>query len=124
MRGQEGEKEGRVNEVTDHCALHDSSQNWSDGDATEISMLLRKKDCGDRLDASLFPLLWDSGDGYGKVEELSYGFAESWCSQPEEPGRNTIKTVEWSLSRILKTDQSKMYSGLIGLAGRLRGGGV
>ena len=59
MRGLEGEKDGRVNEVTDHCALHDSGQNLSDGDGTEISMLLRRKDFGDRLYASLFPLLWD-----------------------------------------------------------------
>ena len=41
-----GEKEGRVNEVTDHCALHDSGQNWGDGDGTDISMLLRRKDFG------------------------------------------------------------------------------
>ena len=30
----------RVNEVTDHCALHEFGQNWSDIDGTEISMLL------------------------------------------------------------------------------------
>jgi len=54
--GLEEEKEGRLNEVTNHCVHRDSGQDWSDRDGTEISMLLWRKDFMNRLNVGLF--LW------------------------------------------------------------------
>ena len=56
-------QKGWVEEVADNGFLHDSSQNWCDGDGSEISMLLWRENLGNRSNASLLPLLWDCGGG-------------------------------------------------------------
>ena len=53
----EGVLEGRVDEVTNNSFLHDSGEDWRDGDGAEVRKLLGRKSFWYRYDANSLPLL-------------------------------------------------------------------
>lgn len=75
----------------DNCPLHDTSEDWSDGDGPEVDMSLGSRNFRDWPDASLLPLLWDSGSGKGEIEEMGYWLVKEWCTQSEKPGWELVK---------------------------------
>lgn len=78
--------------MLDNGPLHDSGQDWCDGDGPKVSMLCGGRNFGYRSNAGLFPLLRDCGCGDGQVEKPSNWFVEGWGSQPDEPDRNSVKS--------------------------------
>lgn len=58
LKANWSDREGWMQELSDHSFFHDPSQNRGNGDRTKVSELLRHINLGDRSNAGLIPQFW------------------------------------------------------------------
>jgi len=92
-------EKGWIEELLDNCTFHDTGKNWSDRDRSEVSMLRGS-------DGGLLPLLWYGGGSKGQIKKSGYWLIEQWGSQPEEPGRELIKTCSCGVKAVKYLEDS------------------